>query len=97
MTTPSPRRTSRHSSTNLGFRSASAGTTEGHYLCGLGLLTPHDVHHGLAPKRLRARFDVHVAAHKLHPERFIHGIPRPQELPGAVWVNNPNEPLKAAL
>ena len=68
-----------------------------HHHSGLGLLTPHDVHHGLAAERLMARSAVLAAAHLLHPERFVHGVPRARELPSEVWINKPNEELKAAL
>ena len=55
----------------------------------LGLLTSHDVHHGLADARLEARATVLAAAFAAHPERFSHGPPKPQALPNAVWINNP--------
>jgi len=56
---------------------------------GLGLLTPHDVHHGLAAERIAARAAVLAAAYAAHPERFPRGTPKPQPLPNAVWINNP--------
>ncbi|WP_338872822.1 IS3 family transposase [Myxococcus stipitatus] len=62
---------------------------EEHHHSGLGLLTPHDVHHGLAHARLSARAVVLEAAFAAHPERFPHGLPKPQALPNAVWINNP--------
>nr|WP_240672504.1 IS3 family transposase [Corallococcus coralloides] len=62
---------------------------EEHHHAGLGLLTPHDVHHGLAEARLAARATVLAAAYDAHPERFPHGPPKPQALPNAVWINNP--------
>lgn len=62
---------------------------EEHHHAGLGLLTPHDVHHGLAAARLAARATVLQAAFAAHPERFSHGPPKPQALPNAVWINNP--------
>jgi putative transposase len=48
--------------------------TEPHH-SGLGLLTPHDVHYGLAAARR---------------ERFPHGVPTPAPLPATVWINEPN-------
>jgi putative transposase len=60
-----------------------------HHHAGLGLLTPHDVHHGLAAERIAARASVLAAAHAAHPERFPRGAPKPQALPNAVWINNP--------
>jgi putative transposase len=60
-----------------------------HHHAGLGLLTPHDVHHGLAAERLAARAAVLSAAYAAHPERFPRGAPKPQALPNAVWINDP--------
>jgi putative transposase len=62
--------------------------TEHHHV-GLGLFTPHDVHYGLAVARRAARADVLAAAHRAHPERFVHGMPTPLALPTAVWINKP--------
>ena len=44
-----------------------------HHHSGLGLLTPHDVHYGLAEKRVEARARVLAAAYAAHPERFVAG------------------------
>ena len=46
-----------------------------HYHAGLGLLTPFDVHHGLAEQRVAARAAVLTAAYVAHPERFPAGRP----------------------
>jgi putative transposase len=55
----------------------------------LAMLTPHDVHYGLAAQRLADRARVLAAAYKAHPERFPHGVPTPGALPRAVWINKP--------
>ena len=55
----------------------------------IGLLTPHDVHYGLADQRVAARARVLVAAHLAHPERFPAGVPTPPPPPTAVWINPP--------
>ena len=60
-----------------------------HHHAALGLLTPHDVHHGLAPQRLAARASVLEAAYRVHPERFVKGAPIVASLPGDVWINKP--------
>jgi putative transposase len=60
-----------------------------HHHSALGLLTPHDVHHGLAASRLQARAAVLDAAFVDHPERFVAGKPPPQSQPVAVWINPP--------
>jgi putative transposase len=65
--------------------------TEHHHV-GLGLLTPHVVHHGLAARQVEARAAVLTAAHAAHPERFTAGMPRPPAQPTAVWINPPKDP-----
>jgi putative transposase len=63
-----------------------------HRHSGIGLLTPHDVHHGLAAQRITARNAVLAAAHAAHPERFPAGPPRHRAEPVAVWINPPRRP-----
>ena len=60
-----------------------------HRHSGIGLLTPHDVHHGLAAQRTTERAAVLRTAFAHHPERFPHGIPVPPVPPSAVWINPP--------
>src|SRR5216684_4149785 len=48
-----------------------------HHHSGLGLLTPHDVHHGLAAARVSARAVTLASAWRAHPERFPRGKPAP--------------------
>jgi len=62
-----------------------------HRHSGLAMLTPHDVHYGLAEQRLAERAAVLAAAYAAHPERFPHGVPTPGTLPPAVWINKPAE------
>ncbi len=64
-----------------------------HRHSGLGMLTPHEVHYGLAEQRVEARARVLAAAFAAHPERFVAGQPRPPAVPTEVWINKP----KAAL
>ena len=56
---------------------------------GIGLLTPHDVHYGLAAARITARAQTLSVAYALHPERFAAGAPKPAPAPTAVWINPP--------
>ncbi len=60
-----------------------------HHHAGLGLLTPADVHHGLAEQRVAARAAVLATAYAAHPERFPAGPPHPPECPVDVWINRP--------
>jgi len=67
-----------------------------HHHSGLGLLTPHDVHFGLAEQRVAARATVLATAYAVHPERFPRGLPRPPARPEAVWINPPEGPRALA-
>jgi putative transposase len=60
-----------------------------HHHTGLGLLTPSDVHHGLAEQRVAARAAVLATAYRVHPERFPGGLPQPPARPTEVWINPP--------
>ena len=68
-----------------------------HHHGGLGMLTPHDVHFGLAEARLAQRANVLAAAYANHPERFPLGLPRPQALPTEVWINKPSTAFAARI
>jgi putative transposase len=60
-----------------------------HRHAGLGLLTPYDVHHGLAQAKVERRAAVLARAYAAHPERFVRGLPRPPAPPREVWINQP--------
>ena len=62
-----------------------------HHHVGIALLTPHDVHYGLAEERLANRRDVLAAAYAAHPERFVRSPPVPARLPAAVGINMSEE------
>jgi putative transposase len=62
----------------------------------LGLMTPHDIHYGLAQAKWQQRADLLRAAYHAHPERFPHGVPVPPPLPTAAWINKPPAPALAA-
>ncbi len=55
----------------------------------LAWLTPASVHAGHGAELLRRRHQALIAAYQAHPERFVHGAPRLQTLPAAVWINPP--------
>jgi putative transposase len=61
-----------------------------HRHSGIAMVTPHDLHHGLAEGRRRDRAAVLRAAWEKYPQRFPHGCPVPPELPAAVWINKPS-------
>jgi len=60
-----------------------------HHHSGLGLLTPADMHHGVAEQRIAARATVLAAAYAAHRERFPAGLPQPPTRPVEVWINRP--------
>lgn len=62
--------------------------TEHHHM-GIGLLTPHVVHHGQQHEVQAQRQRVLDAAFRAHPERFLKR-PTPPSIPEAVWINPPN-------
>jgi putative transposase len=66
-----------------------------HHHVNLGLMTPNDIHMGLARDKWNRRAQALAAKYAAHPERFPHGVPTPPPLPTAAWINKP--PLSAAL
>ena len=60
-----------------------------HRHAGIAMLTPEDVHHGRAQRILEQRERTLRRAWTQHPERFVHGSPKPQPLPTQVWLNPP--------
>jgi putative transposase len=64
-----------------------------HHHSAIGLLTPADVHYGRAAQILRERQLVLQLAYEKNPERFVKGLPLPAQLPEAVWINPPKQPL----
>jgi putative transposase len=55
----------------------------------LGLMTPHDIHYGLAEAKWQHHAAVLHTAYEAHPERFPRGAPVPPPLPTAAWINKP--------
>lgn len=60
-----------------------------HRHSGIAMLTPDDVHRGLAKDRIAARQTVLTMAYDKNPERFVGGMPVHHALPDAVWINRP--------
>ena len=65
-----------------------------HHHSALGLLTPADVHYGRAQAVIQQRQQVLQAAYQRNPERFVKGLPKPPQLPEAVWINPPKLAVK---
>jgi putative transposase len=62
---------------------------EEHHHVALGLMTPHDIHYGLAQEKWNRRAQALAAKYAVHPERFPNGVPTPPPLPTAAWINRP--------
>jgi len=62
-----------------------------HYHGSIGLMTPAAVHYAHAARLLEHRRRVLTDAFRRHPERFVHGAPKPPSMPEAVWINPPPE------
>jgi putative transposase len=60
-----------------------------HRHSGIGLMTPAAVHYQKASLLHAERARVLATAYNQRPERFVRGVPRPPELPTAVWINRP--------
>jgi putative transposase len=56
---------------------------------GIALVTPADMHYGMAEEVVHQRKLVLRAVFEEHPERFVKGIPSPPDLPKAAWINPP--------
>ena len=65
-----------------------------HYHSSIGHVTPGDFHHGYADECLRKRAEVLKKAYESNPERFTRGMPAPEPLPDAVWINPPTKSEK---
>jgi putative transposase len=61
-----------------------------HRHSGIALMTPEQVHYGLAEQVARRRAAVLKSAFEYHPNRFKHKIPVPDTPPEAVWINPPS-------
>ena len=60
-----------------------------HHHSGIGLMTPEQVHYGLARQIYQARCEVLQKAFKEHPNRFKGKCSRPPQPPEAAWINKP--------
>jgi putative transposase len=64
----------------------------------IGLMTPEQVHYGLAQKVYEDRHQVLLSAYDKNPERFKGKVPKPHALPTAAWINKPkSEELESNL
>ncbi len=61
-----------------------------HYHSGIALMTPENVHYGLAEQINEVRSQVLKTAFLEHPNRFKGNVPKPLALPKAAWINKPS-------
>jgi len=60
-----------------------------HRHSGIGFMTPHSVHYGLAQELRLTRQAALDTAFRASPKRFKGRRPEPPRLPTAVWINPP--------
>ena len=60
-----------------------------HRHSGIGLMTPEQVHYGLAQEVYKDRCQVLLERLRKNPQRFKGKQPKPHELPKAAWINKP--------
>ncbi len=60
-----------------------------HHHTGIALLTPEQVHYGLADEIISTRTQVLQSAFEKKPNRFKGKLPKVPQLPEAVWINKP--------
>ena len=65
---------------------------DSHRHSGIGLMTPHAVHHGQAKALFKQRAATLNAAFVAHPNRFKGNRPQPPTLPIAAWINPSKKP-----
>jgi transposase InsO family protein len=63
-----------------------------HRHAGIGLMTPDQVHYGLADAVHAARQETLDRAFHLNPERFVRKTPEPPAKPIEAWINPPRTP-----
>jgi putative transposase len=61
-----------------------------HRHSGIALMTPEQVHYGMAHQVQQSRAKTLKDAFIRHPDRFKGKIPKPLSLPEAVWINKPS-------
>jgi putative transposase len=61
-----------------------------HHHSGIGLVTPEQLHYGIAEQIVEYRQSVLEAAFEANPNRFKGKVPQPPALPVAAWINRPS-------
>ncbi len=61
-----------------------------HRHAGIGLVSPEQLHYGIAHEIVEYRQSVLEATFEANPNRFKGKTPRPPKLPVAAWINRPS-------
>jgi len=64
-----------------------------HHHSGIGLVTPEQLHYGLAQEVYDRRCLILKNAFEKNPNRFKGKIPQPPALPEAAWINKPKQEI----
>ena len=64
-----------------------------HRHSGIGLMTPHAVHYGIAAALRTQRAQTLQLAYEAQPMRFKGRLPQPPALPTAAWINPPKKEI----
>ena len=67
-----------------------------HRHSGIALMTPEQIHYGLATQIIEHRQQVLQEAFRENPNRFKSKMPTPPRLPEAVWINKPDSQIEGA-
>ena len=62
-----------------------------HHHSGIGLVTPEQLHYGIASGVYEQRRKTLEKAYLENPSRFKGNIPLPPALPAAAWINKPKQ------
>jgi putative transposase len=60
-----------------------------HRHSGIGLVTPEQLHYGMAQEVYDKRCQVLLDAYEINPKRFKNRVPKPSDLPTEAWINKP--------
>jgi len=67
-----------------------------HRHSGIAMLTPEIVHYNLSDEIVTKRNTVLENIYKIHPERFVKGLPKSKKPDNEVWINKPERLMNVA-
>jgi hypothetical protein len=72
------------------YSGSSMKSNKAHRHSGIGLVTPEQLHYGMAEEIVKRSQRVLYAAFKDKTNRFKGKMPQPPTLPVAAWINKPS-------